>query len=159
MLNRGTRRGRSHPAESPSDKTSLKNSTSGYEPFVSSVRSMYYDAFYALGFIFRNRGPLQKVCRDADTHAMRPGRDCPPARRGRPRLRRREPEAAAAMCQNARFRGRAGWRHKHSPTRPHCHRPHAFPCAPTNGDYPPVSADFVPLPPRVKDWAPVGSCL
>jgi hypothetical protein len=26
-------------------------------------------AFYALGFIFRNRGPLQKVCRDPDTHA------------------------------------------------------------------------------------------
>jgi hypothetical protein len=26
--------------------------------------------FYVLRFIFRNRGPLQKVCRDADTPAQ-----------------------------------------------------------------------------------------
>jgi hypothetical protein len=34
----------------------------------NQVRSMFY-AFYALGCFFRNRGPLQKVCRDTDTHA------------------------------------------------------------------------------------------
>jgi hypothetical protein len=46
-----------------------------------------------------------------------------------------------------------GWLHKHKPT---CsHLPHAFPCAPTTT---PVSADFVPPPPLVRDWAPVGNC-
>jgi hypothetical protein len=35
---------------------------------VDRITFMFY-ALYALGFIFRNRGPLQKVCRDADTHA------------------------------------------------------------------------------------------
>ncbi len=35
-----------------------------------SMRSQYeFYAFYALGFICRNQGPLQMICRDADTHA------------------------------------------------------------------------------------------
>jgi hypothetical protein len=52
-----------------------------------------YAAFYAfcaaaLGFIFRNRGPLQKVCLDADTHA-----------------RPRQPPGAALGCRSASSEG------------------------------------------------------
>ena len=36
--------------------------------FLVSLTFHAFYAFYALGFIFRNRAPLQKVCRDADTH-------------------------------------------------------------------------------------------
>ncbi len=47
----------------------------------------------------------------------------------------------------------AGWQHKHKPTHSHCQ--HTFPCAPTTT---PVSANFLPPPPLVRDWAPVGNC-
>jgi hypothetical protein len=66
------------------------------------------------------------------------------------------PHSAASMeelpCDKTQGSA-VGWRHKHKPTS--SHRPHAFPCAPTTT---PVSADFVPPPPRVRDWAPVGNC-
>jgi hypothetical protein len=42
----------------------------GVVPSVARAGAGAFCAFYALGFFFRDRGPLQKVCRDPDTGAV-----------------------------------------------------------------------------------------
>jgi hypothetical protein len=101
-----------------------------------SMRSMRWDLFSVI------RGPCKRY---AVTLTRMPVHNCLPG-----------PHSAASMeelpCDKTQGSA-VGWRHKHRPTR--SHRTHAFPCVPTTT---PVSTDFVPPPPRVRDWAPVGNC-
>ncbi len=103
-------------------------------------------------FKFRNWGPLQKVCCDADKHARSqlPSGAALSCFRG-----------GAAMCSTAGFL-HDGHCHCHGifiSISLHIHSTHTLSHAPQLlPSTTPVSADFVPPPPRVRDWAPVGSC-